>query len=100
MSTKRVRTTSDEGVSGTTLFWKAIQAWIDAQPWGVSQRQLAAKLGVSPSLLTDWKLGRSMPQPHHVQAVAAVTGISDRALARTVMLDAGYVTSTEDPQAI
>lgn len=100
MATKRVRTTSDEGVAGTTEMWKLVQTWIDAQPWGVSQRQLAAKLEVAPSLVTDWKVGRSMPQPHHIQGLAAITGISDRVLSKAVLIDAGYVTSTQDPQAI
>lgn len=42
----------------------------DIQLWrvmsGLTQRQAAAKLGVSVRTLEDWELGRSKPHPYRV----------------------------------
>jgi len=51
-----------------------ISSWIK---WsGVSQRRVAALIGVTPSAITNWKKGTSRPSAFHVEAVASALGVS------------------------
>ena len=51
-----------------------LSSWIK---WsGVSQRRLAAQIGVSPGAVTNWIKGDSNPSLRHVEAVAQAIGVS------------------------
>jgi transcriptional regulator with XRE-family HTH domain len=43
---------------------------------GLQSNELADRLGVAPSTVTEWKKGRRAPSSEHVVAIARVTGES------------------------
>jgi transcriptional regulator with XRE-family HTH domain len=61
------------GVNGKVNIASRLSSWIK---WsGVSQRRLAAQIGVSPGAVTNWIKGDSNPSLRHVEAVAEVIGV-------------------------
>lgn len=80
--------------------WVLIQTWLDAQPFTVSQRQLAKKLDVSPGMLTYWKTNQGSPNPESLNAIVEVTAIPKSALIRAMLLDQGYVDDADEADAI
>lgn len=43
---------------------------------GISVRKMCADLGISPSSITDWKKGRSVPKLDKMQRIADYFGVS------------------------
>lgn len=84
----------------TSHVWSLIQVWLDAQPFNVSQRQLAKKIGVSPTMLTYWKTSKGSPNPDDLNTLAEVTQIPKSALIRAMLLDQGYVADEDEADAI
>lgn len=82
----------------TSHTWGLIQDWLDAQPWHISQAQLAKKIGVSTSLVTDWKYGRSVPNPENLRELAAVIEVSPERLIDAMLKDEGYRAPAENDQ--
>lgn len=78
-----------------THLWRLIQQWLDAQLFHVSQAQLAAKLGVTRSAVSQWKLGQARPSPEALRGLSELTKIPFDELRHAVMLDLGY-TDTEE----
>ena len=74
-----------------TRLWKLIQQWRDAQFFPVSQAQLADKLGVTRSAVSQWKLGQSRPTPANLRDLARLTRIPYEDLRIAVVEDLGYV---------
>ena len=54
----------------TTHLWRVIQQWIDLLPFAPSQSKLAESLGLSRSVISEWKLGKSRPSPDNLKALA------------------------------
>lgn len=79
----------------TSNLWTFVQTWIDAQPFTVSQRALAKKMGVSPTMLTYWKTGQGSPNPESLNKLVEVTNIPKPVLIRAMLLDQGYVDEKE-----
>lgn len=71
--------------------WGLIQDWLDVQEWDISQSALARKLGVSPSLVSDWKYGHRHPKPDQLARIAEITGESPRRLLEALNRDLGYL---------
>lgn len=70
--------------------WAVIQEWIDAQPYRVTQRQLAARIDVGHSTVTEWKYGRSWPSPEHLMALAVEIGVPYEKVLNAALIDHGY----------
>lgn len=80
----------------TTHVWALIQQWMDAQFFRVSQAQLAEKIGVSRSALSQWKTGQARPRPEHLRALHRATRIDYDLLVEAVVQDMGY----RDPEVM
>lgn len=80
----------------TTRLWALIQQWLDVQLFHVSQAQLANKLGVQRSAISQWKLGQSTPRPEHLRALAKLTGVPFVDLRTAVAEDLGYLEQDEE----
>lgn len=74
----------------TGALWGLIQLWMDSMPYPPTQRQLARRLEVSPSALTDWKYGRGFPSPENVRKVATEIGTPYEKVLDAVLRDRGY----------
>ncbi|QSR25561.1 hypothetical protein CFH99_07985 [Nocardioides aromaticivorans] len=70
--------------------WGLIQAWMDSMRYPPTQRQLADRIGVSPSAVTDWKYGRGFPTPDNVQKIAAEISKPYETVLDAVLKDRGY----------
>lgn len=70
--------------------WDIVQAHIDAQPYGVSQRRLAASLGISPTALGNWREPKALPDPVNLHALATLTGTPYSRVLDAALEDAGY----------
>lgn len=74
----------------TTQIWALIQEWMDAQFFTVTQAQLAQKVGVSRSALSQWKTGQARPKPEHLMELHRVTRIDYDLLVEALVQDLGY----------
>lgn len=79
----------------TTHLWALIQEWLDAQFFRVSQAQLADKLGVRRSALSQWKLGQARPTPANLRQIHQVTRIDYDRLLDALVRDMGYLDAEE-----
>lgn len=78
----------------TGRLWALIEDWMETLPYKPSQSQLAARIDVSRSTISEWKYGTSMPKPAALERLADETRIPYRRLLAAADLDAGY-----DPDA-
>lgn len=79
----------------TTHLWALVQEWRDAQFFRVSQAQLAEKVGVTRSAVSQWKSGQARPGPEHLLALHRVTRIDYDSLVEAVVQDMGYRSDRE-----
>lgn len=76
----------------TGHLWAIVQQWLDAMPYPPSQRKLAARLDVSPSIVTDWKYGDGLPMPEHLRRLAEEVGVPYERVLNAALIDRGYRT--------
>lgn len=74
----------------TTELWRYIEAWRARQPFSVSQAELARKVGVRPTALSQWKTGKTRPTPDNLRRLSTVTGVSYEILLDALLIDMGY----------
>jgi transcriptional regulator with XRE-family HTH domain len=78
-------------VGQVSQLWKIVQAHIDAQPYPPSERQIAMRLGVSPTTLANWRTSRiELPKPENLMALADLTGVSYDKVLQAALDDSGY----------
>ena len=71
--TRTLRTSSDlEKVMGPLTFGKVLKAWRQCE--GLSQKDLAKRLGVAPSTLAGLESGRSIPSLKRADRIAKKMG--------------------------
>lgn len=68
-----------------------IQAHMDAQPYGVSQRQVAEKLNVSPTTLKNWRKPNGLVDREHLLAISRLTGVPYLRVLDALLTDIGYI---------
>lgn len=77
----------------TGHLWALIQRWMDATPRpyrAPSQRDLADRLGVSPTTISDWKYREGFPRPEHLEDLAVEIGVPYEVVLDAVLRDRGY----------
>ncbi len=79
----------------TTRLWLLIEAWLDAQMFRPTQSQLAGKLGVTRSAVSQWKHGQARPTPENLRDLADLTRIPYVDLRTAVIEDLGYLLDEE-----
>ena len=77
-------------------FYDIIQSHIDSQPYGVSKRQIARKLEVSPTTLNNWQDPKDLIEKRHIQAVSRLTGVPYSRVLDALLVDIGYLREEGD----
>lgn len=75
-----------------------IQDHIDAQPYGVSERQIALKLEVSPTTLKNWRTPTRLIEKKHLLAISQLTGVPYQRVLDALLEDIGYLHADPPPQ--
>lgn len=70
--------------------WDIVQRHIDASPYPPSERQVAAKLGVSPTTLANWREPKKLPSRENLEAIAALAGVRYSVVLDAALYDTGY----------
>ena len=71
--------------------YKMIQEHIDAQPYRVSERQIAQALGVSQTSLSNWREPKSLIEKKHLLAIAHLTRNPYSRVLDALLEDIGYL---------
>ncbi len=71
--------------------WDILQQHVDEQLYPPSYRQLAAKLGVQPQTLLNWKHPSALPSRANIKAIASLTRTPERDVLRAALVDTGYL---------
>lgn len=74
-----------------TSLWRLIEQWRTSQRFNVSQAALAKDIGVSRSVISQWKYGESRPTPANMRALQSATGLRYRDLLDAMLQDLGYL---------
>ncbi len=73
-----------------------IQEHIDRQPYGVSERQVAMRLGVTQTTLSNWREPKKLIAKKHLIAISRVTGVPYLRVLDALLDDIGYLDERED----
>ena len=74
-----------------------IQAHMDAQPYGVSERQIAKSLGVTQTTLKNWRSPKKLIAKKHMRSISRVTGASYDQVRDALLDDIDYLHETDRP---
>lgn len=74
--------------------WELLQRHIDAAPYPPSERQVAGRLGVSPTTLANWREPKKLPSRENLQAIADLVGVRYSVVLDAALYDTGYHEST------
>jgi transcriptional regulator with XRE-family HTH domain len=86
MKKKKIQTTADlEKVMGPLTFAKVLKAWRQCE--GLSQKDLAKRLGVTPSTLAGLESGRSIPSLKRAERIAKNMGAMPQQWVRLALQD-------------
>lgn len=72
------------------LLWDIVQAHIDSSPYPPSYRQVARRLGITPTTLTNWRDPEALPRQANLRALATLTGVPYDDVLRAALTDTGY----------
>jgi len=76
-------------------FWDLIQTEVDRERFHVSDRQVALRLGVSPSTIKNWRDGlRRLPDEKNLRSVADFTGNAYEDVLLTALSETGHARGT------
>lgn len=70
--------------------WELLQRHIDAAPYPPSERQVAARLNVSPTTLANWREPKKLPSRENLQAIADLVGVRYSVVLDAALYDTGY----------
>lgn len=70
--------------------WELIQSHIDKAPYPPSERQVAHRLGVSPTTLGNWRDPKKLPSRENLQAIADLVGVRYAVVLDAALMDTGY----------
>jgi transcriptional regulator with XRE-family HTH domain len=72
------------------MLWDLIQRHIDNAPYPPSERQIAAKLGVTPNTLKIWRDLKRLPSRENLEAIANLVGVRYAVALDAALRDTGY----------
>lgn len=78
--------------------WDIVQAHIDRQPYGVSERRIAQELGVSQTTLKNWREPKKLIDKEHLEAIARLTGVPYLRVLDALLHDIGYLRGQGSPE--
>lgn len=68
-----------------------IQNHIDAQPYEVSERQVAKNIGVTQTTLSNWREPKKLIDKEHLRSIARVTHVPYQRVLDALLDDIGYL---------
>jgi transcriptional regulator with XRE-family HTH domain len=71
--------------------WDIVQAHIDATDYPPSERQVAKRLGVSPTTLRNWRTPKSLPDLDNLVSLSKLVGVPYSEVLAAALEDVGYV---------
>lgn len=71
--------------------WELIENHRNSQPYPPSYRQIAYRLGVSPSTVTNWKNPKVLPDREHLEALAKLVGLDYPTVLTIALGDTRYL---------
>lgn len=72
-------------------FYDLIQQHIDEQPYGVSEAQIAKRLGVTQTTLSNWRTPKKLIAKKHVVAVSRLAGVRYERARDALLEDIGWL---------
>lgn len=78
-------------------FYDLIQDHIDRQPYAVSDRAVAKRLGVTATTLSNWRNPKKLIDKDHLIAVSHLTGVRYERVLQALLEDIGYATELDEP---
>lgn len=78
-------------------FFDLIQRHIDEQPYPPSERQIAKRLGVTQTTLTNWRTPKGLIEKRHIVEVAELAGVRYERALDALLDDIGYRTERDEP---
>ncbi|GII98355.1 helix-turn-helix protein [Sediminihabitans luteus] len=76
--------------------WDIVQAHIDSAPYPPSERQVAARLGISPTALAKWREPKRLPDVENLRSLARLAGVPYRSVLGAALADTGYEEREQD----
>lgn len=70
--------------------WDLLQSHIDGEKYPPSERQIAAKLGVSPTSMRKYRNPKQLPSRETMEAIANLVGVRYSVVLDAVLYDTGY----------
>lgn len=61
----------------------------------ISQRQVASRLGVSPTTLANWRDPKELIEKRHLVAISALTGVPYHRVLDALLEDIGYLKESD-----
>lgn len=80
-------------------FYDLIQQHMDAQPYPVTERQVARRLGVTQTTLTNWRTPKKLIAKEHIVAVSRLAGVRYSQALDALLDDINYLTEAGDTPA-
>ena len=77
------------------MLWELSQRHIDNAPYPPSERQIAARLGVTPNTLKHWRDLKRLPTRENLEGIAALVGVRYSVVLDAALHDTGYHESAE-----
>lgn len=74
----------------TGHLWRLVEEWMDYLPYRPSQSQLADRIDVSRSTISEWKYATSMPKPAALERLANEMKVPYERLLDAALRDSGY----------
>lgn len=80
-------------------FYDLIQHHIDTQPYEVSERQIAKRLGVTQTTLRNWQTPKRLIDKKHIVDVAELAGVRYGRALDALLEDIGYLNEDGPPES-
>lgn len=78
-------------------FYDLIQEHIDSQPYEVTERAVARRLGVTQTTLSNWRNPKRLIAKEHIVAVSKLAGVRYERARDALLSDIGYLTEESSP---
>lgn len=76
--------------------YSLIEEHMDRQNgYRISQRQVAQRLGVSPTTLANWRDPKELVEKRHLVAISNLTGVPYHRVLDALLADIGYLRETD-----
>lgn len=81
--------------------WEIVRGHIDSSMYPPSERQVAKRLGISPTALANWRNPKSLPGAENLRSLARIAGVPYVQVLQAALEDAGYLepAPAESPRA-